>query len=353
MAHQLDFKADVTAAMFSVRETPWHKLGTILQNSPSIEEALEQAGANFEVGLEPVYQQVSDGIYIPVEDARVVVRRDRGIQLGVVGSRYHCYQNVDGFNCFAPIIDNGIATIETAGVLRRGADVWILANIDPSRLSDKCKEVFKDEIKAYFLMSLNHSGKRPVIAKITPVRVVCANTLEASLHKSKFDDNGDSIYVRHTASVNSKMTENASRLLARIIKNFDIAAHQYEILQNKYLTMEQFETAVLNEVAPMTSVDFDAITNPNIKVDGRTVAAAERIREKRTVISRLWENGTGHDGERSAWNAYNAVVEAIDHDNSFGANSAKPNRMENRLESLRDGELSKVKVAVLNNLLAV
>ena len=49
MAHELD-RNTITGkrAMFSVRETPWHREGVILNEAPNMDEAMLLAGCNFD-----------------------------------------------------------------------------------------------------------------------------------------------------------------------------------------------------------------------------------------------------------------------------------------------------------------
>ena len=41
--------------MFSVDATPWHREGTILREAPSLKEALELGGLDFNVDVRPLY----------------------------------------------------------------------------------------------------------------------------------------------------------------------------------------------------------------------------------------------------------------------------------------------------------
>ena len=71
-------------SMFSVREKPWHGLGTIVMEAPSSAEALRLAGLDWEVVQEPV----CTGYGEPVEGYRANVRSTDRRVLGVVSARY-------------------------------------------------------------------------------------------------------------------------------------------------------------------------------------------------------------------------------------------------------------------------
>ena len=80
-------------SMFSVREKPWHGLGTIVMEAPSSAEALRLAGLDWEVVQEPV----CTGYGEPVEGYRANVRSTDRRVLGVVSDRYKVVQNVEAF----------------------------------------------------------------------------------------------------------------------------------------------------------------------------------------------------------------------------------------------------------------
>jgi len=115
------------ASTFSVREVPWHGLGTILDNPPTIEEAIKLAGLDWTVSMQPTYCKV-DGNDVKLPNRAVVRSTDRKV-LGVVGPTYEPLQNAAAFQFFQPVIDEGHVTLETAGSLKGGQRVWILAKV--------------------------------------------------------------------------------------------------------------------------------------------------------------------------------------------------------------------------------
>src|SRR5689334_1657071 len=88
MAHELDRKNDGSAAMFSVRETPWHKLGAVLAEVPTLRDALSLAGADFEVVKRPLTVAPDPERGFPpcsVFGSYAITRTDRHEVLGIVG----------------------------------------------------------------------------------------------------------------------------------------------------------------------------------------------------------------------------------------------------------------------------
>jgi hypothetical protein len=124
MSHEVE-------SMFSVGERPWHGLGHVLESAPSCAEALVLAGLNWGVELRPLATTVADGgVSIGVESHRAVMRMDTGAVLGVVGEDFRPFGNADAFAFFEPLVGEGLITLETAGSLRAGRRVSLLAACD-------------------------------------------------------------------------------------------------------------------------------------------------------------------------------------------------------------------------------
>lgn len=72
-----------------------------------------------------------------------------------------------------------MAAVETGGVLRDGADAWLLVRWDIDRFDPDVRDVFGKDggILPYALVAANHSGRRGVLLGHTSIRVCCANTL--------------------------------------------------------------------------------------------------------------------------------------------------------------------------------
>lgn len=338
MAHELDRRSDGTGAMFSVRATPWHREGALLSDAPSLEDALRLGGLDFNVEVRPLYTRSRPTPELPdvftyerAGDAFATVRTDREAVLGIVSGRYQPLQNRDAFGVLEPLLDSGLAALETGGTLRDGRDVWMLVrfNVDTPAV----REVFADEIIPFGMISNNHAGQRKVVVQETPIRVVCANTLGAALR-----DRRRAIGVRHTASVEARTTEAAPTLWKGLIERYDRAARQYRALKEYHLDTALFRELVLDVASPMPAELGQAGLTP------RQESARRRVLDRRAKLSRLWEQGAGHTGDHSAWEAYNAVVECIDHDERLWRVRGS------RVEALLDGRLAEIKDRVLSGL---
>jgi len=172
--------------MFSVREKPWHGLGTVVHEAVTSREALTLAGLDWEVRQEPIiYKGQNSGYFMNIRSTDDKV-------LGVVGSRYKPVQNVDAFDFVDGLIGEGV-TYETAGSLNSGKRIWLLAKMPDVRILDEVVEPF-------MCLTNSHDGFSSLKVCMTPVRVVCQNTINLALRSAKRSWNG-----RHTGSLESKM----------------------------------------------------------------------------------------------------------------------------------------------------
>ncbi|MBR0148671.1 MAG: DUF945 domain-containing protein [Lachnospiraceae bacterium] len=178
-------------SMFYVRNKPWHNLGVCVSDAPASSEALELAGLNWMVEQKDVF--TSDYKYVPGYKANV--RNKDGVTLGIVTDRYKVVQNEDAFKFTDELLGEGVR-YETAGSLQNGKRVWLLA-----KMPDKYV-IAGDKIDPYFLIMNSHDGSCGIKACMTPVRVVCNNTLNLALNNAK------RIWTtKHTENIMSRMTE--------------------------------------------------------------------------------------------------------------------------------------------------
>ena len=160
--------------MFYTRQKPWHGLGTMVAEAPTSKEALSLAGLDWKVLQQPV--QTVRGI--PLKGYLANIRSTDGKVLGVVTDKYRVVQNEEAFAFTDSLLGEGV-TYETAGSLQEGKKVWLLARL-PQRYI-----ISGDEIAPYLVFSNSHDGSGAIKAAMTPVRVVCNNTLNLALETAK------------------------------------------------------------------------------------------------------------------------------------------------------------------------
>lgn len=166
--------AHLVESMFSVRTTPWHGLGQVVEHAPNSEEALKIAGLDWAVTQEEV---VVNGLVVP--NFKANVRNDNGKVLGIVSDRYSIVQNHEAFNFTDNLIGSGDVRYETAGSLKDGRVVWMLASLE------KEYKILGDEIAPYLCFTNSHDGTGAVRVLMTPIRVVCNNTLNIAVNGAK------------------------------------------------------------------------------------------------------------------------------------------------------------------------
>ena len=183
--------------MFYTRTAPWHGLGTRVLEAPTSSAALSHAGLDWKVVQKPVF--TADGLFISGFKANV---RDRDSQvLGVVSDRYKVVQNEDAFAFTDELLGEGV-TYETAGSLQNGRRTWILAKL-PQRYI-----IRGDEIDPYLVFMNSHDGTGAIKAAMTPVRVVCQNTLNLALSTAR-----RSWSTIHTGDIHGKLQDARNTLL--------------------------------------------------------------------------------------------------------------------------------------------
>lgn len=155
--------------MVYVREVPWHGLGTRVEEAMTSKEALELSGLNWTIESLPVFDVRGNEI----KGYKANTRNSDNKVMGIVSNRYTIVQNSEAFEFTDALVGEGV-TYETAGSLFGGKKIWLLAKM-PERY------IVGDKFEPYICFTNNHEGKGAVRACMTPVRVVCNNTLNLAL----------------------------------------------------------------------------------------------------------------------------------------------------------------------------
>jgi len=211
MAHNLNYNEDTQKHSFmSVKQKAWHGLGTIINDYPTSAEAIKYAGLDYTVEKRNLFTYGDDTNpetedndvvmewRVDVPDQYATVRTDTDEVLGVVGKDYEVVQNVNAFEFFDSIVGGKDGVLyETAGALGKGERIFITA-----KLPDYIRVGRDDLIEQYLFLTTSHDGYGSITAAFTPVRIVCANTLNAAMR-----NHSNGIKIRHTASANERLKQ--------------------------------------------------------------------------------------------------------------------------------------------------
>ena len=284
--------------------TPWHGLGTVVSGLMTAQSALELAHLDWQVITLPV---TVGGIQLPFpteENSKDcwqgICRSDTGACLGVMRGQYQTIQNSEAFNFFDNLIGQGAAVYDTAGALRGGKQVWLLAKLDGSI------RINGDEFKQYALMLTSHDGSYALQVQFVTERVVCANTLSIALSGAT-----NTCKVRHTRNWRDGEAE-AARVLGLGSHYFKTIQAALDGLNDRLLTPDQ--------MAELSKLLLPA------KDEGEKNTRLNNIRSE---ISTLFQTGQGNHGQ-TRWDALQAVTDYTAHAMTLrGENST---RLESNLQ---------------------
>jgi phage/plasmid-like protein (TIGR03299 family) len=294
MAHELE--SDKSFASF--RQPAWHGLGTVFDEEVSTSEMLKLANLqDWNVRLEEVVTPegfASDRKYNYVARTNPFDKKQTDI-LGVVGERYRILQNEELFDFGDALLDGG-GRWETAGSIKGGRQVFgSLALeretvLDPSGVSDK--------INTYLLVNTSHDGSIAIQASVTPVRVVCANTLNLALGSGIGRNRSvkQSYKIRHTQTAQGKIqaAREALGLANLYMDEFDKVAQ--EMIQ-KQITQDKFMEIVLKAYPMPEQNKKGAVSKWNTKLE---------------LIEDIYNGDFNHMIAGTAWGALNAMTERLD-----------------------------------------
>jgi phage/plasmid-like protein (TIGR03299 family) len=264
---------------------PWHGLGVAVDGPATSAEAIRAAGLDWTVRRAPLFAHWTgpDEDVLRIDSHVAIVREMDKRRLGVVGAKYQPVQNLEAFTFMDELAGEQSIRYHTAGSLRGGQRVWILAKFDSADI------VPGDCVDKYLMLYNSHDGSSALRVLFTNVRVVCMNTARMALQEGV----GEGLAVRHTLNL-------ASRLKA--------ARDVLGIARVQSAEFNEFARALAN--LPLNAHKLQAFVTALVPIDdakqaGRTIA-------RQNDLKALFEAGRGNDlpGVRgTAWAAYNAVTE--------------------------------------------
>lgn len=282
------------------------------------ESACSKSGLDWEAELVPL---LTADTQIKVD--HVAVRRmTDGRILGTVGPRYTILQNRNAFRWFQPFLDAKEAALHTAGSLRQGSRIWVLAkmNREPLVIAPG------DEVEKFVLLSHGHDGSLAVRVGFTPIRVVCANTL-AFAHNANASK---LIRLKHTRDIEENLAS-VREIMNVANEEFEATAEQYRLLARKSIN----QADLLKYVKKVLRIQENKPISTRMQ---------NTIRE---IIGKC-EFGKGNDlpsVRGTYWTAYNGVNEWLGYQ--------RGNSQQNRMNSLWFGDSANVNRFALETALAM
>jgi phage/plasmid-like protein (TIGR03299 family) len=312
------------AAFASLREPAWHGLGTVFSEPVSTDEMLRLAHMdNWNVRLEEVNfgaGYVSQRPYFATVRDNPATAGQKDV-LGVVRERYKTFQNEQLFAFADGLLAEG--RWETAGSIKNGSVVFGSLALERETVLDPTGVA--DVVKSYLMVSSSHDGSAAIQGTITPVRVVCQNTLNIALANAK-----QTYKSRHTQKAEDRLKFAAEALG----------------MGHKYLDAFEVEAQALY-AAEINNIQFlEIISAAYPKPDEDVKGSMTKWENKVDAIFEIWNGPTEVGIKGTAWGALNAMTERLDwgrtsrggnEENIFAAASgfdAAMNAEKNRLTSI-------------------
>jgi len=279
------------ASFASFREPAWHGLGTVFNEELSTKEMLKLANLqNWNVRLEelePPATLTSDKNYFYVVRSNPAIENQNDI-LGIVGERYNVLQNEELFDFADALLDGG--RWETAGSLKGGRVVFGSLALDRETILDP--NGVADKVKTYLMVNTSHDGSISIQASVTPVRVVCANTLNLALRSVK-----QTFKIRHTQTATGKVQSAKTALGIANAYMDDFSKMANKMIQTE-LSAKQFNDILLT-----------AYPKPD---KDSSKASLTKWQNKIDVLNTIYTGEFNHMISGNAWGALNAMTERID-----------------------------------------
>lgn len=284
----------------------WHNLGVTVEGLMTTQEALTQAElADWNVKVEPLTVELSDGTKHELDGKYITTRMKNGVRepIATVGGRYTAIQNETAFAWADNIIDNAEAQWDTAGALGKGERVFGSLLLPRTVVIDE--KGIADKTETYLMIATSHDGTLPVTAAVTPVRVVCQNTLNIALKGA-----ANKYKVRHTESSEYNM-DNARKALNVTFKYMDEFEKEAKALYETSMTSNEFDRLI--------AAAFGSQPDEKVNDEGKVLnaAAVTRWDNRRDALHDLLDGDTCKGINKSWWGGFNAIDEYFDYERSY------------------------------------
>jgi len=294
----------VTGGAFaSVRDGAWHGLGYTTTEQVSSRKLLGLAHCDFPIYTSPILSQIErkdeQGYLLDIEIAednrRVNLLRDhpetgRPQILGQVGKGYPLWTPEEILCGFGDgILQYGEPTVCTCGALDEGRQVFMSFKL-PKEI--KVGGVSDELINLYLVAHTSFDGSTATTARLTTIRAVCRNTLEAGKRAAISEYR---IRKTRNAQLAVVQAQTALGLIVPFMADFQAEA---DAMINTHVTAAKFNAIITKEFGPGDE--------PSKKAVSAWEPRETKLMELFTVAE------TQANVRNTAWGAFNAVVEYAD-----------------------------------------
>jgi len=302
MAHELTERENGFVEMAFVGETPWHGLGQTLEADATIEQWQVAAGMDWTIESSPVAYGTGQGVMkTPLEifeGQNVLYRSDTKMPLSVVSNRYKAVQPLEVLEFFRDLVAENGFKINTAGTLKGGKHLWALA--ETGKFGEVCKD---DGVGGFLLLSTSCDRTLATTARFTTVRVVCNNTLTASLQS-----NQNTVSFSHLSQFNHEAVKAKLGNAVESFGSFMEMAKHLQAQQLGALASENFLKNLLTSFSQINDPDYDMTKNRAYK---KIISLFDCEAKGLSLV--------GH----TKWGMLNAVTEYVDFHNPSRTNDSR------------------------------
>ena len=293
----------VETGMFVGAVPPWVGLGVKVDEAVSSAEALKMSGLDWEVQSKNI--QVAGGSV--VKGYKANVRSSDGKVLGIVTDRYKIVQNRDAFAFTDMLLGEGVR-YETAGSLSNGQRVWMLARMDTAKICG-------DDVTPYLVFTNSHDGTGAIKVAMTPIRVVCQNTLTAALAGAK-----RTWSTKHCGDINGKLED------ARNTLN----------LANQYMKKLEEQADIMTQIVVPNPLFIEYLYKMFPITNDATERQKRNIEYQRSAISEIYNSKD--DIKKFNGTAWGLMMAACDYAPHFRPLRETSTYRENNFMRIVDGD---------------
>ena len=351
MGHNIHIKDGKACFVENARKhRAWHKLGTVYDRPLTVQEALHGCHADYKVALQPlavitpdIRREMDYGSVMALQLNNAIVpkymatmRLDTHQFLGIVTEDYGIVQNEDAFKFIDTLVTGKLTdaehtpVIETAGVLGKGERVFITAKFPEQIILDNKGN---DRVEMYIVFTTSHDGTGAVNCLVTPIRVVCNNTLNLAMR-----NNSGKLSLRHSRNVMDRLDlrecENAE-FVYKTLKMYDVYKNSLETEFKHLQNIKLAELDLMKILAEVTYEDDDLkIYKESNEVYDAEISrsAINRINKMRDVLE--FGVGQNSDDRGSGMWLINGIT-------SYFQNYANYKSEETKFDNIQNGPASK------------